>query len=422
MLHTENEYIRAHLLDGNFGIEKESLRVTKDGRLARTAHPFPGDKNIVRDFSENQTEINTGVHDSLKGAMEELERHHRRICEKLNSLPEKEYLWPFSNPPYILEEKEIPIATFSGPDAFKTEYREYLSDKYGRYKMTFSGSHVNYSFSDELLMADFALQEEKDFTTYKNKFYLELAKKMAVCGWILVAVTAASPVLDSSFVEKGIFGQSIFTGLSSVRCSELGYWNDFSPVFDYTDIDSYVSSVERYVNIGLLKSPSELYYPIRLKPAGENSLRSLRENGVNHIELRMFDLNPLTEVGIDERDVKFAQLLMVWLATMPDWEVSRNAQINATQNFKNAAHYDLKTVKIIWPEKKSRSVVKKALEVIDKMREFYRDFPEEISQVLEFEYDKFTEQKNRYSWKIREAYQNDFVEKGMRLIIERQNR
>ena len=43
-------------------------------------------------------------------------------------------------------------------------------------------------------------------------------------------------------------------------------------------------------------------------------------------------------------------------------------------------------------------------------------------EVLEFEYDKFTEQKNRYSWKIREAYQNDFVEKGMRLIIERQNR
>ena len=67
----------------------------------------------------------------------------------------------------------------------------------------------------------------------------------------------------------------------------------------------------------------------------------------------MFDLNPLTGAGIDARDVKFAQLLMVWLATMPSWYVSKKDQVNAVQNFKNAAHYDLKTVKIARTEKKS---------------------------------------------------------------------
>lgn len=114
-----------------------------------------------------------------------------------------------------------------------------------------------------------------------------------------------------------------------------------------------MNSIEKYVKNGLLKAPSELYYPIRLKPAGENNLISLRKNGINHIELRMFDLNPLTGAGIDARDVKFAQLLMVWLATMPSWYVSKKDQVNAVQNFKNAAHYDLKTVKIARTEKRA---------------------------------------------------------------------
>ena len=95
MLHIENEYIREHLLDGAFGIEMESLRVVGDGMLSQTAHPFPGDAHIVRDFSENQTEINTGVNESIEAAIEELKGHTRRIQEKLKALPEPELLWPF---------------------------------------------------------------------------------------------------------------------------------------------------------------------------------------------------------------------------------------------------------------------------------------------------------------------------------------
>ncbi|MEI3339731.1 MAG: hypothetical protein V8R80_07105 [Eubacterium sp.] len=44
---------------------------------------------------------------------------------------------------------------------------------------------------------------------------------MALYGWLLVAITAASPILDSSFVEKGIFDRDVFTGMASVRCSEM---------------------------------------------------------------------------------------------------------------------------------------------------------------------------------------------------------
>lgn len=422
MLHIENELVKQHILDGHFGLEKESLRVLGDGKFAHTLHPFLEDGHIVKDFCENQTEINTAVHNSIEEAVEELQFHSCRIYKKLQQLPRTEYLWPFSNPPYIKNEKDIPVALFEGENVSKTAYRDYLSDKYGRYKMTFSGIHVNFSFSEELLTADFKLQEMTDYTEYKNRMYLELAEKMAAYGWILVAVTAASPVLDSSFVEKGIYGQDIFTGMASVRCSEMGYWNEFSPVFDYRSIDAYADSIQRYVDKGLLKAASELYFPIRLKPKGENNLDCLRERGVDHIELRMFDLNPLTEAGVETKDIFFAQLLMVWLAAGEEKHFTQKDQIQAVQNFKNAARYDLKTVKILSSEGENDSVAHSAVRMIEQMMEFYQKLGLEVQDVLDFEYEKFTDAANRYAWKIREQFQDGYVKKALALAKERQER
>lgn len=422
MLHIENDYVKTHILDGNFGLEKESLRILEDGTLSHSPHPFTDDAHIVKDFCENQTEINTSVHRSVREAIKELEFHNRRIYEKLKELPDREYLWPFSNPPYIQNESDIPVAVFEGIEVSKTAYREYLSAKYGRYKMTFSGIHVNYSFSEELLRANFNQERDKSYQEYKSRFYLELAQKMAVYGWLLVAVTAASPLLDSSFVEKGVYNQDVFTGMASVRCGEMGYWNEFAPILDYQSIFAYADSIRRYVDLGLLKAPSELYYPIRLKPAGENNLESLCRNGVNHIELRMFDLNPLVTAGVEEKDIIFAQLLMIWLASTPNQPFSEKDQIQAVQNFKNAARYDLKTVNILTPDGEIYSVANAALKIIDVMKEFYRGISLEVEEILRFEYEKFTDAKNRYAWKIRKKFSDGYVKKGLELVRERQGK
>ena len=65
--------LRPLAFDGNFGLEREALRVTEEGRMAHTPHPFPADHpRIVRDFCENQTEINTGVHPTAEAAVAEL--------------------------------------------------------------------------------------------------------------------------------------------------------------------------------------------------------------------------------------------------------------------------------------------------------------------------------------------------------------
>lgn len=420
MLHADHPKIRELLLQGNFGLERESLRIDEDGFLAHTPDPFPNEEHIVRDFCENQVEINTPVMKNAAEAVQALTEYDRMIQKKLKHLPKPEYLWPFSNPPYIRNEADIPVARFYGEDASKTEYREYLSDRYGRYKMAFSGIHVNYSFDEALLRADFALSGEADFDEYRNQFYVVLAEKAAAYGWILTAITAASPLMDSSFVEKGKFDTDTFNGMASTRCSELGYWNYFTPIFDYDNIRAYADSIQYYVNAGLLRFPTELYYPIRLKPRGQNKLETLREQGVDHIELRMFDLNPLVPSGIEERDLAFAQLFLVWLASTPREEFPTKAQVQAVQNFKNAAHYDLKTVKIVLPDGEVNSVANAALKVLDRMVEFYADFPDSVKEVLKFERDKFVDGDNRYAWKIRRAFDGGFVKKGMALARQRQ--
>lgn len=420
MLHIEDPEVQRLLLNGNFGLEKESLRVDENGFLAHTKHPFPNDDHIVRDFCENQTEINTPVTHSPAEAVASLDHYYQTIQQKLCQLSPREYLWPFSNPPYIRNENDVPVAIFEGGRASKTEYREYLSDRYGRYKMTFSGIHFNYSFSEALLQRDFVLSGESDYTEYKNQLYVVLAERAVAYGWLMVAVTAASPLLDSSFVEKGKFGQDYFSGMASVRCGEMGYWNYFAPVLDYTDIRTYADSIQRYVDTGLLRSPTELYYPIRLKPRGKNILSVLREQGVDHIELRMFDLNPLVSCGIEVMDVAFAQLLLTWLAATPRQPFSDKDQVQAVQNFKNAAHYDLKTVKIVVPNGEVYSVADAALRVLGMMREFYQDFSDDVKKVLDFETEKFLDGENRYAWKIRKAFSGGYVEKGLDLAKKRQ--
>ena len=419
MLHAHHESVRPHLLEGGFGLEKESLRIDGGGFLAHTPADFADDVHIVRDFSENQVEVNTPVCPTPAAAIASLEHYNAVVQRAVANLPERELLWPFSNPPYILGEKDIPIAQYYGDNADKTAYREYLSDRYGRYKMAFSGIHLNYSFAESLLRADFALTGGEDFDAYRDDLYMRLAENCVTWGWILTAVMAASPVMDSSYVEKGKIGGDLFQGLATVRCSELGYWNFFAPVLDYASASAYADSIQAYIDEGMIRYPSELYYPIRLKGFGPYSLAGLKE-GISHIELRMVDLNPLVRAGIDERDVLFSQLFLVWAASVEGPRLTPKDQVQAVQNFKNAAHYDLKTVKIVMPDGSAYSVVKAAKRLIDAMEEFYAGFGDEVAACLAFQRRKFDEPETRYAWKIREVFGQGFVARGLQLARQRQ--
>lgn len=136
------------------------------------------------------------------------------------------------------------------------------------------------------------------------------------------------------------------------------------------------------------------------------------------IELRMFDLNPFSDALVDARDLHFAHLLLVWLMSDNYPTLSENNQVQTVQNYKNAARYDLKTVKIMFSDGKVLSVVDESLALINKMKEFYSDYPKWIMDILEYEENKFINPEERYAWKVRNQYGQEYVKKGLALAKE----
>ena len=386
-------YITRLVQTAEFGIERESLRVNYDGRLAQTEHPFVGNPQIDRDFCENQVEM---IGDVFNDPVD-LNRQLGSLLDEIDAelVKNDELLWAFSNPPRFNSEDEIPVARFCGALQGKSEYRHYLAEKYGKKKMLFSGIHLNISFTESLLQAAFVQSGAQIYTAFKNDFYLRLSKRLTQYAWLAVYLTAASPVADASLdVKSNVY--------SSIRCSEHGYWNDFTPILDYSDLKSYVRNIARYIVNGDLKSASELYYPVRLKPRGANSLQTLLQNGVNHLELRVLDVNPLTRTGIFTEDIRFIHLLLLWFCSMPDFDFDEEKQIRAIADVKAAAVYGNAEIK------------NRAVKTLEEIKRFTLQYFPDFLNIVDYQLNKLHD-GNSYAEIVSREYSKDYMNKGLAL-------
>ena len=363
---------------GSFGLERETLRVDKNGKLAQTPHPFGDSEQITRDFCENQIELVTPVCSDIKELMKELERLDATVRAELDKNGER--IWLYSNPPHIENENEIPVANFIGEHSGKRRYRDQLERRYGKRLMLFSGIHFNFSFDDAYLHS---ICDDEDFGRFKNRFYLRLYKQISVHSWLVLLLTAASPIYDKSLDEDGASG-AVKSRYASMRNSERGYWNEFVPELRFGELSEFVDSIQYYVDKGALFSASELYLPVRLKPRGVNKLESFA-NGVSHIELRMLDLDPFTKLGVDERDLEFTHLLIMYLSCRDDFELTAELQAQAVKDHKNAALYDLDGVCI-----GGVPMLERAAQIIDDMQKFFCDDSEACS-ILIYEKNKLSD-------------------------------
>lgn len=413
----KNPNIKTHMFEGYFGLEKECLRVTPNGFLSHTEHPFADNPNIERDFCENQTEFITDVCNSTETVWQQLADLQKKAVKILLHLKTgKELLWPFSNPPYVLGENDIHIANYKGKLRGKELYREYLAEKYGKRKMLFSGIHFNFSFSETILEEGYRKSGFSTIKEYKDSIYLELAKKIIRYSWLIVYLTAASPVMDDSFFDEKDRENVLLKNLSSPRCSKIGYWNNFDPILEYDTIQNYVKSIESYVEQGQLKEATELYYPVRLKPKGENTLENLKNLGVNHIELRMLDLNPLQSVGIRKEDLKFLHLFILYLMSLEDRDFLHFEQIMAIKNEKNAAKYEEESILIEMDWKSSLPVKQAALHVLTSMEQFFESFGnQEALEIISFQKQKILYPEKRYAVQVKSQFQEDYVKRGIEL-------
>ncbi len=331
------------------GIEKESLRVAPDGKLAMTPHAAAlgsalTHPHITTDFSEAQLELITGIHVRDEDCVAELTAIHQYVYRAIG----EELLWAASMPCGLPSDDTIPLGRYgtSNIGRAKTVYRMGLSWRYGRRMQAISGIHYNFSLPDEawpeLERAAGGACSERAF---RDDAYFALIRNFRRQSWLLLYLFGASPAVCQSFVEgrdhrleKLSEGTLYQPHATSLRMGRLGYQSDAqaSIAVSYNSLKSYAASLHEalthpwpeYEKIGirgadgeyrqlatsLLQIENEFYGTIRAKRVirpGERPLHALRERGVEYVEVRCMDLDPFEPAGIAAPTMRFLDIFLL---------------------------------------------------------------------------------------------------------------
>jgi glutamate--cysteine ligase len=344
-----SEIEHAQLLRGMMrGFERECLRVDRIGQLAKTPHPIAlGSKLthpwITTDYAEALLEFITPPSQDTDFPLAFLTDLHRYAAQQISG----EYLWAGSMPCKIGDDADIAIADYgsSNEARFKMVYRQGLGMRYGRTMQTIAGTHYNWSLPDDFWQALYSCcPGEKSIQDHINTHYFGLIRNFLRFGWLVPYLFGASPALCQSFLQgKSSDLKQLCPGTlygpyaTSLRMSHLGYQNhaqdklaiSFNSLAEYTAAletairtpDPYYTalgvcdgSIWKQISANLLQIEAEFYAPIRPKRVGlqgERPALALKTYGVQYIEMRLFDLNPLLAIGIAPEQSLFADVMLL---------------------------------------------------------------------------------------------------------------
>ena len=292
------------------GIEKEGQRILPNGHISKSDHPKVfGIRHeqpyIQTDFAESQVELITTPEKGEKDVYRILNAIHEVF---LKNIPEDEYIWPLSIPAILPNEEEIRVAQFEKKS--DVAYREYLVEKYGKYKQMVSGIHYNFQL-DDIFMEKLAQITNKDIVSVKNEVYLKLARQFIRYQWLLVYFYGASPMAEDKYFSNSLKPKNF---ARSLRTSKFGYVNEDDIKVSYSSLEKYIEDITGYVNSGKLIAEKEFYSSVRFR--GADTIVKFPNEGIKYIEFRLFDLNPFAPFGILEKDIRFIHLFiktLVWL-------------------------------------------------------------------------------------------------------------
>lgn len=352
------------------GIERECLRVDRDGQLALTPHPQAlgsalTHAQITTDYSESLLEFITGTATDPAATLDELENIHRFTYAKLDD----ELLWSPSMPCQLPDEETIPIARYGNSNIghLKYVYRKGLALRYGKTMQCIAGIHYNFSLPERL----WQLQQqnegsEQSARDYQSARYIALIRNFRRYSWLLMYLFGASPALDKGFMRgrphqlQELDASTLYLPYAtSLRMSDLGYQSNAQSGLTpcYNDLASYTDSLRLAVgtpypayveagtkrgdewlqlNTNILQIENEYYSSIRPKRvtySGERPIQALMSRGVQYVEVRCLDINPFLPLGIDLAQARFIDAFLLFCA-LEDSPLLENGECgNCTSNF-----------------------------------------------------------------------------------------
>ena len=336
----------------NRGIEKESLRITPEGKLAQTQHPEALGSAlthgaITTDYSEALLEFITPVDADIERSLDRLADIHSFVYQQLDN----EILWAASMPCVVSGEDSIPVAQYGSSNVarMKTVYRYGLGHRYGRMMQAIAGIHYNFSmpadYWQQAWVGDGSPGSLRDYITDR---YLGLIRNFRRHSWLLIYLYGASPAVCASFLrgrdDHGLLpfdeqGRSLHLPYgTALRMGDLGYNSDAQKSLNvcYNSLENYMQALTQAImtphpdyrnyksgqngeyeqlNDSLLQIENEFYSPIRPKRvarSGETPLHALSRGGIEYIEVRCVDVSPFTPLGLDAEQIRFMDTFLLY--------------------------------------------------------------------------------------------------------------
>jgi glutamate--cysteine ligase len=359
---------------GEKGIEKESLRVSRDGNIAQTPHPRAlgsalTHPYITTDYSEALLEMITPPLKDVEDAHECLRQIHRYVYSKLGD----ELLWATSMPCVIAGESSIPIAEYGTSNVGKMKhiYRRGLDYRYGRTMQAIAGVHFNYSLP-ESFWPIFMDIEHSDLSgqDFISDAYFCLIRNFQRLGWIIPYLFGASPAVCKSFfgkqsVDLAEFDSHTYYGpyATSLRMSDIGYKNNAQDSLNisYNNLQNYVYGLTQAIetpfanyerigvvvdgeylqlNANILQIENEYYSFVRPKQvaqSGEKPTLALKRRGVQYVEIRALDVDLFDPVGINDDQMRFIETFLILCLLQDSPPIGKDEQKDIEYNQQTVA-------------------------------------------------------------------------------------
>jgi glutamate--cysteine ligase len=390
------------LLQGGLkGIERESLRVTPNGRVAHTPHPHAlgsalANAHITTDFSEALIELVTPPFDRTEDLHQYLFDLHRFVYDRLGD----ELLWATSMPGEVAGDEDIPIACYGSSNVarMKTIYRRGLALRYGRTMQAIAGVHFNYSFPARFWEVYAGLRGQRAGQDFISAGYYELLRNYHRHGWIVLYLFGVSPVVDASFVTGRDVGLLPFTRdtlygphATSLRMSDIGYRNQGGLTVSQNSLQDYVRDLDRAIstahppyqrlgvkvdgeyrqlNANILQIENEFYGFIRPKRIAASGIRpslALLRDGVEYVEVRALDVSAYDPVGVNQNKLRFLEAFLALCVLRDSPPVGQDEQALLDANHLTVARRGREPGLLLWRDGRQVPMADWAAELLDSM-------------------------------------------------------
>ena len=361
------------------GLEKESLRVTPQGRISQQMHPKVlgaalTHPSITTDYSEAMLEFITPPLPQAYKALDYLIDIETFVYQNLNN----EFLWTTSMPCVIQGEEDIRIAEYGSSNAgrMKSVYRHGLAWRYGKMMQVISGIHFNHSFAESFWPPYQALEKKQgNLQSFINQSYMATTRNIQRYGWLIPYLFGSSPAICKSFLAGTAKPENMrFFNKNtcyepygtSLRMGDIGYTNrkeseagikaNYNSLAEYihslreainTPFKAYekigikVDGVYRQLNANLLQIENEYYSTVRPKQilqGLEKPVDALEQRGIRYIELRSIDINAFHPAGLTHKQLYFLEVFMLFCLLQKSPEVSALERKAIDENQSLVAH------------------------------------------------------------------------------------